>query len=354
MADPEGRQINSSGWFGMSLSTAAQSVGLATLGLPLVGLIVRLIQDGGRAIPLPAILSESVPGLAWAGVVALVPLPFGLVLVPLSRRSAEAYRQRAERAERLLASLEQVKEHGTEVDAALAAVEEASARANESQTAPEAVEAAVKHLQEVTLSLEQELSALENKTLAVMPPDQRLLARVRLIGGQRMATAVALPLLYGSLALAALTVGAISLLDPFPEGIGIALGSILLAWPWRRSLGSRAITTRELAPYLVATLLISTIAIGLTPTHGRAVYVVTSAASAAPGGWYVQLGDSTNPMYMLTCSGSKTIALPASSIESVTYSSRFDTGDSLLHILQTGHFEGFGLVPLCPSGSPGP
>jgi hypothetical protein len=64
-----------------------------------------------------------------------------------------------------------------------------------------------------------------------------------------------------------------------------------------------------------------------------------------------QLSNSTDPLYLLTCSGSKVVAIPASSVVFWTYGEAHQ-GASLLGVLQQGKLPALGLVPDCPSNPP--
>jgi hypothetical protein len=144
------------------------------------------------------------------------------------------------------------------------------------------------------------------------------------------------------------------LVFPFPESIGSTLGVLIIGWPVLRAIPNKAVTTTQMLPYLAATLLLSTVTIGLGSNPGQAVYVTTTGAGAPPTSWYVRLGDSADPVYLVTCSADRTYMLPSSSIVSVAQFSHTTSWDSLLAILSTGRFQGFGLHPSCPSSPPPP
>ncbi len=55
---------------------------------------------------------------------------------------------------------------------------------------------------------------------------------------------------------------------------------------------------------------VAAIALGLTPSGGQPVYIRSSNQAVIPTGWYGQLIDSPDPLYLLSCSGDKVAAVP--------------------------------------------
>lgn len=140
---------------------------------------------------------------------------------------------------------------------------------------------------------------------------------------------------------------------PFPAGPGVFLPALaLLFWYGRRRLAGQQPNLSEVVLWLVISLLVTVPAIALVPTS-QTVYVVSAEPSAIPTGWYIQLGDSHDPTYLLSCSGSRVIGAPLSSIVSLTYNNDNQPDSSLLHILQTGRIN-LGIQTLCPTAPPPP
>jgi len=122
-----------------------------------------------------------------------------------------------------------------------------------------------------------------------------------------------------------------------------------------RLVANRAPALGDILPIVLAIILVSAVALALEPTQGQPVYVVSAQPSAIPTGWYIQLGDSHDPSYLLTCSGSRVIAAPISSVASWTYGAPVGgrNPQTLLSILQTGHVD-LGLRLSCPTAPPTP
>jgi hypothetical protein len=142
------------------------------------------------------------------------------------------------------------------------------------------------------------------------------------------------------------------LTSTFPSGLVLAITmGLFYAWSLHREIQG-AISLAVLVPVLIVAMVTNAIAVGLDPGPGQPVYVITSAQSGVPNGWYLLLSDSHDPWYLMTCSGSKLMALPASSVLSLAYGHSDWHPKSLLDVLATGQTDGFGLQPHCPAGPP--
>jgi hypothetical protein len=95
------------------------------------------------------------------------------------------------------------------------------------------------------------------------------------------------------------------------------------------------------------------LSLGMTPSGGQPIYVVSSKESVLQTGWYIQLADSLDPVYLLTCSGDGVISAPAKDIEI----SRYGTAQ-IWNVSLAGHFvtsqplPRWGLTPACPTSPP--
>lgn len=148
--------------------------------------------------------------------------------------------------------------------------------------------------------------------------------------------------------------GLATLVLPFPAQVGAFLPAVLLlTWFDRRRKAGRQPRLSEVVQWLLISLLVTVPAIALGPTAGQPVYIVSAQPSAIPTGWYIQLGDSHDPTYLLTCSGSRVIVAPTSSVLSATYGHVDQPDQNLTLILKTGRID-LGLVPSCPAAPPAP
>lgn len=314
---------------GLSLATVTEVLGLATVALPLVGVVIRLIAYRGQsAIPVVVVFSESIPSLAFAAIVVLV-TPIG-ALVMLWIYTTDPWWQfgqfdaavRAARSSYNEAKRVDAHEDPANAQAAMEKVEADLA----------AAEAMAEHVYDwVPARARRWASRIEAWRWFPSRP----------VGGGLLVTFV-LVAVWGVLIL------------PFPEGVGDVL-TIIVLMRWLRShpRKDRRVALLDIVPILAIVLAVNGVAIGLNPDPGQPVYVVSSQQAAVPTGWYIQLGDSHDPAYLLTCSGTKVVAVPAGSILSLTYGQKQPQDSSLLHAMQTQHLDGFGLQPQCP-GSPPP
>jgi hypothetical protein len=125
---------------------------------------------------------------------------------------------------------------------------------------------------------------------------------------------------------------------------------------WWRPSAKNPPSTGVLARWTIVGGLIAVIALGLTPQSGQPVYVVFADPDGARTGWYVQITDSADPMYLLTCSGDQVMAVPKTStgikgfgIASMSGASLWDIG---WDILQSRPLPHLGLTPSCPTSPP--
>ena len=97
----------------------------------------------------------------------------------------------------------------------------------------------------------------------------------------------------------------------------------------------------------------SAVVLGLTPSGGQSVYVVASSGAQFQTGWYVQLTDSSDPVYLLSCQGDQVIAAPKDEIALRTYATA-----PMWNVSVVGHFVSgqpwppLGLTPTCPVSPP--
>jgi hypothetical protein len=99
--------------------------------------------------------------------------------------------------------------------------------------------------------------------------------------------------------------------------------------------------------------IVAVLALGLTPSSGQPVYVVAAPGDALKTGWYIQLTDSSDPVYLLTCSGDEVIAAPKDHILLRTYAAGQLWNVSLLQVVsESKPLPPLGLTPTCPSAPP--
>ena len=155
-----------------------------------------------------------------------------------------------------------------------------------------------------------------------------------------------------------LLAGPAALLTPAPGGI-VALVSfmLLLGWCSHRIVKSPRIGFAELAGPVYLALAMSAYGYGATPA-GDPVYVVSLQPSTISTGWYVQLTDSRDPVYLLSCTGTEVIAVPSSAVALTVYNQGQAHGATLWEMIgEVIHLRGpdlkLGISPHCPVSPPG-
>jgi hypothetical protein len=350
-----GAEVSSSEQTGsVSLATAAQVVGVATIMLPVVGAFVRVVQYlAVPAAPISAAFSESPGSLAISGLAALAPLATAPLMVWTWRREWASEQMRAKQSAEIDPDLKAIDSHHKAAHKAVRAARKAFDAAGASAEKDPNVAALVEKAEAEVGRVDLELAAIKTKMRSSMTRLHRLLFWAHSVGGMGLVRVITVAFITVLLSFSVLLNAAVVLLLPFPEGAGIAGCSLLLTWPIVKASKGESVTTGRLLPYLGLSLLISALTIGWSPTHGHVVYVTTTSPSAVSSGWYVQLGDATEPIYLLTCSGDKTLILPSSSVVSAVYPAQKLSQETLLSELTGGGIH-FGLSPQCTAGAPPP
>jgi hypothetical protein len=146
---------------------------------------------------------------------------------------------------------------------------------------------------------------------------------------------------------------ALAVLTPFPHVAGpvVVMGALAAWFLWR--LGK---TEGPSVPAIALAVLLgasaTAIALGLTPTGGQPVFVQSSNPAVISTGWYIQITDSADPIYLLTCSGDKVVALPKEYIQARTFGNARFWNVSILDIIESRSLPPFGLTPACPASQP--
>jgi hypothetical protein len=164
---------------------------------------------------------------------------------------------------------------------------------------------------------------------------------------------------------------AAALVLPWPY---LALGAAATFWlaAWFRwtlvgAAKSKAGSLVEVALGVVVGGAFVAVALGLTPTGGQPIYVTSTDDAKFATGWYLELTSSTDPVYLLTCSGDEVIAAPGDDVKLVTYSPATVWNVSLAGAFVNamgwtsgppswlpwrGGLPPWGLTPTCPSSPP--
>ena len=158
----------------------------------------------------------------------------------------------------------------------------------------------------------------------------------------------------------------LALVLPWPYlALGAAVTVALFAWFWQTFVHAAKASSGSLVEVALGVVVggaIVVVALGLTPTGGQPVYVVGTGDAEFTTGWYIQLTDSTDPVYLLTCSGSEVISVPGGDVKRMSYSPAVVRNVSLLGALMNalgvdsmptfGRLPGYGLTPTCPTSPP--
>jgi hypothetical protein len=156
----------------------------------------------------------------------------------------------------------------------------------------------------------------------------------------------------------------VALVTPFPHWAAPLFAMCVLGLWYQHRLGvlwwapssANPPSTGVLARWTIVGGLIAVIALGLTPQSGQPVYVVFADPDASRTGWYVQITDSADPMYLLTCSGDQVTAVPKTSTGIKTFGIASMSGASLWDIawdvIQSRPLPHLGLTPTCPASPP--
>jgi hypothetical protein len=139
--------------------------------------------------------------------------------------------------------------------------------------------------------------------------------------------------------------------------VAIVAYGVLAFWLWRKSDSDRRVPLRLAAPAVLIVGLISSLAVGFDASAASPVWVTFAASSPHPSGWYTQVSDVQDTVYLLSCDGNRIIVAPLVTVSALDYPRAGipHIDNSLIHLIQTGSLPTFGLVTICPaSGQPPP
>jgi len=145
----------------------------------------------------------------------------------------------------------------------------------------------------------------------------------------------------------------LALLVPFPHvAVPVIVMGVLAAWfLWRLST-TNGPSTPAVALAVIVGGFIAAMALGLAPSGGQPVYIQSSNQAVIPTGWYVELTDSSDPLYLLSCSGGKVAAVPKDDVLIKTYGAARLSNVSLWDVLGSTPLPHMGLTPACPTVPP--
>jgi hypothetical protein len=354
------------------IADLGQLLAVSALLLPVFGAIGRyfsLLPHAG--IPFQAVFQVSVGELATLGLIGLIgPALFVVTMAALNNTVASAWfplhvsTAANTQAESILEST-QASINAVQSDVDRLAAETSDFVASESPTKAQAkrllrsskkvqerIERNRGDLAAANSAVAQARSSLDDAEKALRHPLFRLGAkigkepslrrRVFLVSG----VAVVGLLLFGSVALTA-----------FPAGpITLATYGVLEWWILGKAAGDQRISVRKVVLPVLLAGAVAAAGLGLDATPGQQVWVAFTPTSPNPSGWYVQISDAQDTVYLLPCSGIGVIEAPMATISSLRYSANEPHVDSsLLHWLQTGEQLSFGVRAICPaSGQPPP
>lgn len=136
---------------------------------------------------------------------------------------------------------------------------------------------------------------------------------------------------------------------------GALVGTILYVWSRRlyATQGTRAIRLGSTWPLLVVYLSSASLGSSLRFTDVPVATYLMDTASTVTSGQYIELGQGTGTIYLLSCSdrSAGVVAVPLSAIRSTEYSRTQNTATLSMSVLDvvSGHIpEPLGLVTACP------
>lgn len=148
-------------------------------------------------------------------------------------------------------------------------------------------------------------------------------------------------------------VAVVALVVPFPH-VTMAVIVMTLLGHWYRGAArpTPGPSMRALAWRVVLGCVLTVAVLGLAPNGGQSVYVTSAQVAVIRSGWYIKLTDSTDPVYLLTCSRSEVMSVPTSDIALITFGSSGIPSASLLDYLRAWQLPHLGLTPTCPVSQP--
>jgi hypothetical protein len=138
--------------------------------------------------------------------------------------------------------------------------------------------------------------------------------------------------------------------------VAIVAYEVLAFWLWHKSDLDGRVSFRAAVPVVLIVGLISSLAVGLDASVAPPVWVTFTASSPHPSGWYAQISDVQDTVYLLSCDGARTMVAPLATIAALDYPAArvSEIDNSLVHLIQTRNLPSVGLVTICPASDQPP